>query len=250
MQSQTHLHHGAHHHANHVGSRTTLKLIGETDLQAGQTTELQLSVKDSQGNVVKDFETIHDERVHLVIVRDGLDTFAHLHPQIRPDGSLSVKYAFPVGGRYRLFADFQPKGMTHTTASTLVDVQGESPLAANLIVNAPGRIRGEDWLADITVKSGNESRESTIQFELLDSHGRPIQNLRPHMGAWGHLQIISADGSDYVHSHPLDDASGESTHLVTFHAAFQKGGIYKGWGQFRVGNNLRVIPFVLDISHS
>ncbi len=245
MKTQTHFHHGSHHNANHASARTTLSLIGQTDLQAGQTTELQLVVKDSQGNVVKDFGTIHDERVHLVIVRDGLDTFAHLHPQVWPDGNLTIKYAFPVGGRYRLFADFQPKGMTHTTASMLVDVQGESPLAAALLVNAPGRIEGEGWIADITLQPEAESGESTIQFELLDSHGRPIQDLKPYMGAWGHLQLISADGSDYVHSHPMDNQSGVSTHIVNFHAAFQKGGNYKGWGQFRVGDDLRVIPFVI-----
>ncbi|MDX1927428.1 MAG: heavy-metal-associated domain-containing protein [Pirellulaceae bacterium] len=245
MRTQTHLHHGSHHNASHASSRTSLSLIGETELQAGQTIELQLLVKDSQGNVVKDFETIHDERVHLVIVRDGLDTFTHLHPQVRPDGSLTVKYAFPVGGRYRLFADFQPKGMTHTTASTIVDVQGESPLAAALIVNAPGRVAGEGWLAEITVQPESESGESRIQFELLDSNGRTIQDLKPYMGAWGHLQLISADGSDYVHSHPMDNQAGDSTHVVTFHAVFQKGGIYKGWGQFRVGDTLRVIPFVI-----
>lgn len=251
MQTQTHLHHGSHYDTNHTSSHTTLSLKGESELQAGQTIELQLLVKDSQGNVVKDFATIHDERVHLVIVRDGLDTFAHLHPQVRPDGSLAVQYSFPVEGRYRLFADFQPKGRTLTTASTLVDVQGESPVASKLIVNAPGRVGGEGWLADIAVQTGAETGELTIQFELLDSHGQPVQNLRPYMGAWGHLQIISADGSDYVHSHPMDKESGDSTHIVTFHAAFQKGGIYKGWGQFRVGDNLRVIPFVLNTrSHS
>lgn len=246
MQSHSHHHHGSNQGTNQSNSHPTLSLAGKSEWRAGQTSELRLSVKDSEGNVLKDFETIHDERVHLVIVRNGLDTFAHLHPQVHPDGSLTVQYDFPVGGNYRLYADFQPKGMSHTTASTVVKVQGESPIASDLQVNAPGRIGGEGWLANISVQPVTESGESTIKFELLDSEGRPVQQLKPYMGAWGHLQIISADGSDYVHSHPLDNEPGDSRHIVTFHTTFQKGGIYKGWGQFSVEENVWVIPFVLD----
>jgi|GEM_PF-48199 len=109
MKSQTHHHLGAHHDVKHTTALTSLSVVGETIRQAGQTSELHLTLKDSEGNVIKDFETIHDEQVHLVIVRNALDTFAHLHPQIRPDGKLTFQYTFPFGGTYRRYADFQPK---------------------------------------------------------------------------------------------------------------------------------------------
>lgn len=66
------------------------------------------------------------------------------------------------------------------------------------------------------------------------------------MSARGHLQIVSDDGNDYVHSHPMDHEPKSLSHVVSFHATFQKRGIYKGWGQFRVGEAIRVVPFVFD----
>ncbi len=246
MQSPALHHHGAHHKDKNVHLLTSLFVAGETINPAGQPSELRLMLKSGDGTVIKDFETIHDELVHVVIVRNGLDTFTHLHPQIRSDGNLVVQYAFPVGGTYRLYADFQPKGKSHNTASTIVDVPGESPLAPELQVNVPGRVRGEDWIADITLDTGTDGRESILRFALMDAQGRPFQNLMPYMSARGHLQIVSDDGNDYVHSHPLDHEPRNSSHVVSFHATFQKRGIYKGWGQFRVGEAIRVVPFVMD----
>ncbi len=245
MQTDALHHHGANHKDKNAHVPSSLFVAGETINSAGQLSELRLMLKDSDGTVIKDFETIHDERVHLVIVRNGLDTFAHLHPQIRSDGNLVVQYAFPVGGTYRLYADFQPKGKLHNTASTIVDVPGESPLAPELQVNAPGRLRGEDWISDITLDTRANGRESIIQFTLMDAQGQRIQNLMPYMSARGHLQIVSDDGNDYVHSHPLDHEPTTSSHIVSFQATFQKRGIYKGWGQFRVGEAIRVVPFVI-----
>jgi len=246
MQSHALHHHGAHHNHKNVSRPKSLFVAGETINPAGQTSELRLMLKSGHGTVIKDFDPIHDERVHLVIVRNGLDTFAHLHPQIRSDGNLVVQYTFPVGGTYRLYADFQPKGESHSTASTIVDVPGESPLAPELQVSVPGRVRGEDWIADITLDTGTDGRESILQIALMDAQGQPLQNLKPYMSVRGHLQIVSDDGNDYVHTHPLDHEPKRSSHVVSFHATFRKRGIYKGWGQFRVGETLLVVPFVID----
>lgn len=179
MQTHTLHDHGAHHNDTNVPLPTSLFVAGETINPAGQTSELRLMLKSGHGTVIKDFETIHDERVHLVIVRNGLDSFAHLHPQIRSDGNLVVQYAFPVGGTYRLYADFQPMGESHNTASAMVDVPGESPLAPELQVDVPGRVRGEDWIADITLDTGTDGRESILRFALMDAQGQPLQNLKP-----------------------------------------------------------------------
>lgn len=246
MQTPALHHHGAHHSDEIAHRSTSLFVAGETIKPAGQPSELRLTLKSSDGTVIKDFEALHDERVHLVIVRNGLDTFAHLHPQIHSDGNLVVQYAFPVGGNYRLYADFQQKGESHSTASTIVDVPGESSLAQELQVNAPGRVNGEDWIADITLDTGSDGRESIIRFALMDAQGQPVQNLMPYMSARGHLQIVSDDGNDYVHSHPMDHEPKSASHVVSFHAAFRKRGIYKGWGQFRLGEAIRVVPFVID----
>jgi copper chaperone CopZ len=109
MQTHALHHHGTQHNDKNAPRPTSLFVAGESINPAGQPSELQMMLKSGDGTEIKDFETIHDERVHLVIVRNGLDTFAHLHPQIRSDGHLVVQYTFPIGGTYRLYADFQPR---------------------------------------------------------------------------------------------------------------------------------------------
>jgi hypothetical protein len=66
--------------------------------EAGQSSELRLMIHDADGAMKTDFDVVHEEKVHLVIVRDGMDTFDHVHPTIDKTGRMVVSYTFPVGG--------------------------------------------------------------------------------------------------------------------------------------------------------
>ncbi len=239
------VHHG-HHNRQIASSPISLFVIEDSINQAGDVSELQLRLKRFDGTTITEFATDHGEKVHLAIVRNGLDTFAHVHPQVQPDGTLVVPYAFPVGGTYRVYADFKVEGSVDSTASTIINVPGDSPAAPVLQVNAPGRVHGDDWLADIALENDVGGTESTIRFDLMDAGDQPIQNLKLYMGTRGHLQIVSADGSQYVHAHPVKHEPKNEMHVVRFHTTFPNRGIYKGWGQFQVGENIWVIPFVFE----
>lgn len=87
-------------------------------------TSMQLEIMDAAGALVKDVTMLHDKLVHLIVVRDGLDHFAHLHPDVAADGCLSTIFAFPAG-RYRLYADFQPQsGQAMTAKRTPISQRG------------------------------------------------------------------------------------------------------------------------------
>ena len=84
-----------------------------------------------------------------------------------------------------------------------------------------------------------------ITFTLADSAGKPVTDLQPYLGAMGHLVVISSDGKDYVHAHPIEDAKASGP--VAFMAHFPHVGIYKGWGQFRRADVVHDVPFVVKI---
>ena len=65
------------------------------------------------------------------------------------------------------------------------------------------------------------------------------------MGAMGHLVVLSGDGKEYVHAHPADGKSAPG--VVAFQAHFPRAGLYKGWGQFRWKDTVRVVPFVVKV---
>jgi len=215
-------------------------------VQAGQPVRLKLMLHDAKGAMIRAFDTVHDEKIHLIMVRDGLDHFAHIHPSIDPSGDISATHTFPAGGLYRLFVDFQPAGAKPTTAKATLQVMGAGAAAPALRPDAPGKVQGEGLAADISIADARAGAETKISFGLLDSAAKPVTDLQTYLGALGHLVILSADGSDYVHAHPGGKKAADG--VVAFEAHFQKPGIYKGWGQFKRADKVQVVPFVLQIN--
>jgi len=239
-----HAHHGAHAHPHDQAPASELMVRTEPrGARADEPTTLRLMIHGADGRMVKDFEIIHEEKVHLIIVREGLDHFAHLHPTVDAAGNLSAEFRFPVGGKYRLFADFKPQGEPQSVAIGELQVGGPSSPAPRLSPNVPGRIQGDGLQADLEITNAKAGIPARISFRLLDPEERPIRDLQSYLGAMGHLVVISADGKEYVHAHPGEDQA--EVGRVSFEARFAKPGVYKGWGQFRRGGKIRTLPLVL-----
>jgi hypothetical protein len=242
VNDQTHPHGHQHTHGSQAGS----ELVVATDPAnpvAGRPITLKLMIHAADGSMVKDFDVVHDEKVHLVIVRDGLDHFAHIHPTVDEKGNLTVSHTFPVGGKYRLFADYAPAGGGQATATGLVLIGGESPPAAALVANAPGEVAADGVRATVVAAPLKVGEPARVSFTIRDEEGGPTK-LEPYMGALGHLMFVSAAGK-YVHVHPV---TGDADHgSVEFEADFQEPGLYKGWGQFKKSGQVRVIPFALKV---
>lgn len=93
----------------------------------GQEFELLLSYKDEQGNFVKNFEVNHEKLNHTIIVSKDLETFAHVHPEQKKDGSFAItlnsakttdvdsmdaSHAIPKPGTYFIFSELITLGTT------------------------------------------------------------------------------------------------------------------------------------------
>ena len=236
-------------HGGHDAPKNKSALMVETEpamAEAGKATVLKLMIHDAKGAKVRDFEIIHEEKIHLIIVRAGLDQFAHLHPTIDGSGNISMKYSFPVGGTYHVFADHKPKGQEQVTPMAVLKVSGESPAAPPLTPNAPGKVQGDGLSAEISIQGGKSEREKAILFDLRDESGKPVAGLQPYLGEKGHLVVLSADAKEFVHSHPADD-KGQAANVVVFQTHFPGAGLYKGWGQFKRNDRVHTVPFVLKV---
>lgn len=238
-----------HNHARHGSpARATMSVQTESIREAGQPSTLRLMIHDGNGTMVKDFDVVHEEKVHLIIVRDGLDTFAHVHPQVHADGLLTVHFTFLVGGTYRLYADFQPKGTDAVTAAATVQVRGNTPVAPPLTPNVPGRVEGSGLVAEVKVEwLAKSAGNALLRFDLFDKNGQPLRDLKPYLGAMGHLVVIGSGDMEYVHTHANEHLDGDSPNAVVFHTEFRKAGVYKGWAQFRRGDESEVVPIVLQV---
>lgn len=236
--------HGGH---ENMKMATLRKLVVGTDPskpQAGSPTKLVLQIQDDDGTPIKKFDLLHEKLVHLIVVREGLDEFAHLHPEVDASGMITIEFAFPKSGKYRLFADHQPQGKSPGLAAGELGVTGDDEPAVALVPNASNEVKVGEITAHVTIKQGDQ--ETAVQFHLVDADGKAVGDLQPYLGAMGHLVIISADGREYVHAHPLSEAETAPDGAVAFAAHFPKPGIYKAWGQFQRGGSVFTVPFVLE----
>ena len=237
--------HGSAEHEGQFAARTKLDVRAGSEPKAGVEAKLRMTIQGKDGEPIKAFKEFHEAKVHLVVVRSGLDQFAHLHPEVNAEsGELSVEYTFPLGGTYHLFADFQEEGGTPGVAVGEITVAGDAPAAPDLKTDVPGTITGDGLTAQISVEGTKAGEDWTISFVLSTPDGKPATDLEPYMGAKGHLNVVSEDASQYVHSHP---AEGGEHNEVRFTAHFEAPGLYKGWGQFKSRGQVQIVPFVLRV---
>ncbi len=211
--------------------------------RVGELTTLKGYIQSDDGTRVTLFDVLHEKLVHLIVVNEGLDEFAHVHPEVSSSGSLSVSYMFPKPGNYRLFVDFQPKGQTQALATGQVTVPGERSPAPKLVADVTNEVTAGSINARVDIQASKA--ETVMRFQLHDVDGAAVTDLQPYLGAMGHLVIISADGREYVHAHPTGDATSAPDGVVKFAAHFAQPGLYKAWGQFQRNGDVFTVPYVL-----
>jgi hypothetical protein len=86
---------------------------------------------------ITDFDVVHEKRMHLIIVSKDLRHFAHEHPVLDRTGRFTLRYAFPTGGEYRLFADVAPHRAGSYVLMQPVLVAGASPSSAETLAPSP-----------------------------------------------------------------------------------------------------------------
>jgi hypothetical protein len=240
--------HGSGQHAGHGTMNESAILMVHSEPvapSAGQKVALKLMIHQADGTMVREFDIVHEKLVHLIIVRDGLDEFAHVHPAVDDQGNLTITHTFPKAGKYRLFADYKPKDKATAIARGEIEVSGEPSSAPTLVGNAPGKVTADGLVAQIELQNAVAGQSSEILFRLANLSGQPIDDLQPYLGSRGHLVVISAGGTQYVHAHPMDVPA--SPNEVVFMCHFPTGGMYKGWAQFQVAGQVLTMPFVVTI---
>ncbi|MET8998631.1 hypothetical protein [Amycolatopsis sp. NPDC004169] len=215
-----------------------------TTLTPGTTTPFTFRITGPDGHAVTAFDVEHEKRLHLVVVRRDTAGFRHVHPDLAADGTWSVPLPVAEAGSYRAFADFKPAGGPATT------------LGVDLV--APGDFRPVDHPPSKTstvdgyrVRLDGElvpGRTSKVTVTVTED-GRPVTDLQPYLGAYGHLVALRGGDLAYLHVHP-DGAPGDGRTpagpAVTFHAEVPSAGTYRLFLDFRHAGQVRTAEFTVD----
>ncbi len=185
------------------------------------------------------FEIVHEKLIHLFVVSENLEFFAHIHPVLQNDGSFRQEFCPPIGGMYRLLADFYPSGSVPQLAVGTIFVTGETSkphlvpaLAPFSSVNTTASLRLEPEQAI----AGLETR---LFFTFAPSTGMQL-----YLGAWAHMLAASEDLVDLLHLHPFL-ADGKAH--MQFNIIFPRPGLYRVWTQIQRENTVNTLVFTIPV---
>ncbi len=218
----------------------------DQDPQANSKQTLEININDKSGQAMEDFDVEHEKLMHLIVVSKDLSVFQHLHPEFNGNGQFTIPTKFPKGGQYKLIADVVPSGYSTSTVTEWIDVSGNAK-SEKLVVDSSLTKVVKDKKVSLEFDQLTSNKDVNMTFTIQDNEtGEPITDLQPYLGAIGHVVIVSKDGEDYLHSHPMNSAD-ERDPKAEFMTLFPESGVYKIWGQFQHNDQIITAPFVVEV---
>jgi len=200
--------------------------------------EIAFSVQGEDG-VFTDYGVSHTKEMHLIVVRDDLQHFQHLHPERDADGVWRVAFSPPAGGTYWRYADFVEKdGTPHVIRfkKTVTGAAGNSGLVRDEKMTK--EIQGVTFTLDPVVLEG---KRLELRFAAT-INDKPV-TFGSYLGEKGHVILLSQDG-EYIHTHPHKEYVGysESDAPIFLTPQLTKN-FYRIFGQFKVNGEILTIDF-------
>ncbi len=186
------------------------------------------------GKPVNNLEIVHEKIMHVILVRNDLEYFDHLHPEKTGDGKYAISFEFLSGGSYRLWTDFTVTGKQKIISFDFEVSASEKP--------------GRDKLGGLEVKMVGASeiisgKQLELKFEVLEN-GNKVPIKEKFLGANAHIIGISQDLDEFGHMHD-EDVDGDN--LLEFNHVFSKKGLHKIWVQFSVYGLDRTAEFSINV---
>ncbi len=214
-----------------VDVHSTRVTFDHSSLTTGEETQLSFSLEDlSSGKKITDLEIMHDKPMHVILVRDDLQHFGHIHPVLE-NGRWIVPYTFLAGGKYRVWVDFMSEGMMHLVDFD-VDVEGDDA-------------EEQEHLQGLQIEMKRQGTQ--FSFLVYDEKKNPVALTEPFLGAAAHFVTIDSTLQDFGHTH---DEQVDSDHVLTFMPSFMMPGEYRGWVQFVYHNEERTAPFSFSVENT
>lgn len=226
----------------HAGNKdsvdTHLYRIGfvRPDAQSGKESTLTFTINEIiSDKPVPDLEIVHDKIMHVVLVRNDLKYFDHIHPVVTSAGKFSVPYMFSAPGIYRIWIDFTIDGMQH-----IVDF--------DLGISGSVQLEEKDMLNSLKVvmdapKEITAGKETDLTFTVTDA-GKPVPITEKFLAANAHLIAIDETLNDFSHNH---DEKFDKDNVISFVHKFTKSGRHKLWVQFIANSKETTAGFDLTV---
>lgn len=223
-------HEGMQEGAEPVASEQPVLDLDRTRYDAGRQ-RLTFTLRTAGGSPITAYEVQHEKQLHLVVVRQDLGGYRHVHPTL---DAATGRWTVPLdldAGSWRVYADFTPAGGSAALAEADLAVAGELSPAPPAPDAATATVDG------FTVHLTRDAGELRLHVQR---DGADVTDLEPYLGAYGHLVAIRTDDLAYLHVHPQEGPAGPS---VAFHTGLDEPGSYRLFFEFQHGGKVHRADF-------
>lgn len=195
--------------------------------------EIAFAVRDGEA-VFTDYGVSHTKEMHLLVVRDDLRHFSHIHPERDADGVWHVPFVAPAGGTYWMYADFI--GADNSAHTIRFERTYDGDLGQRgVLKNMDTEKIVDGYVVEMRVNSYEDGMMFT--FDLRDAKTSEHPILEEYLGAMGHGILLSPTGA-FIHTHP--SPAGDT---LIFHAPKLVGDFYRVFTQFSVDGTVHTAVF-------
>ncbi|MEU3522706.1 hypothetical protein AB0E62_02310 [Streptomyces sp. NPDC038707] len=212
---------------------------------AGRRTDLKFAVvRDATGRPLTAYQEEHTKELHLIIASRDLAHFQHLHPARAADGTWSTSLTLPRAGAYRVFADFTPDGGEGLTLGADLTASGTYAPAP---LPAPAATAEADGY-EVSLRgrlSPGRAGELTLG---VTRDGKPVRDLQPYLGAYGHLVALRSGDLGYLHVHPGGEPGDGTTRPgpgISFTTTAPSTGTYRLFLDFKHAGRVHTAAFTV-----
>src|SRR3989344_1015597 len=194
--------------------------------------ELSFAIMDGE-TVFTDYGISHTKEMHLLVVRDDLRHYHHLHPTRDEEGTWHVPFTPSAGGIYWIYADFvDQEGNAHIIR---FERTYEGDPGAHGIEKVPEmkKIHGQ---LRITLEIEPYPQGTLFTYHIRDAYGN-APYLEQYLDAMGHGVLISTQG-DLIHIHP--SPAGDA---LVFHIPDPPDDFYRVFTQVQIGGEVMTVEF-------
>ncbi|WP_309094593.1 hypothetical protein [Streptomyces sp.] len=213
---------------------------------AGQRADLRFTVRDSGGRAVTAYQREHDKELHLIVASRDLTTYRHLHPTRAADGTWSTPVDLPRAGGYRVFADFTPAKKDAKNLTLGADLAASGPYRPQELP-APSTTAGTNGYEVELAGALRPGRASDLRLKV-SRDGKPVTDLQPYLGAYGHLVALRSGDLAYLHVHPNGEPGDGKTRPgpdISFTATAPSAGSYRLFLDFRHDGEVHTAAFTV-----
>lgn len=237
--------HDAEHGAKLAGTRIDLQ--NANGLKPGEVTlAFKLYGADAHEFGPADLKVAHEKLMHLILLRDDVTGFQHVHPEYKDD-RWTVKTTIANQGLYQMYIDIEPTEESPVTLRVPLTIGGSTQQPQFPIVSTNMSATVSGIQATLQLASPLKTKEHTNLTFALTQNGKPVSQIDPYLGAFGHVVVLRhSDADDYLHGHPITETKPTDGKVV-FESEFPIKGTYTIFAQFSINGQVKTFPITVSV---